>query len=160
MVVHVVLLGAELAVQSHCCRKERPAICWRSCPPLLWWCPAGVGLVVHHPLVLLFRTSSLFLSAVEMSCYSSGVDLCEAVPSRAASFSSWFPTLRSVVSSSVCFQKTFSKAVGPWVYKAVQSNDRSDSVENVSGVKIFYGSQTGTAKVEMFTEMLTRPPRH
>ncbi|XP_035010127.2 S-adenosyl-L-methionine-dependent tRNA 4-demethylwyosine synthase TYW1 [Hippoglossus stenolepis] len=43
-------------------------------------------------------------------------------------------------------KKSFSKPVGPWVYKAVQNNDRPDSVEYVSGVKIFYGSQTGTAK--------------
>ncbi|XP_019943960.2 S-adenosyl-L-methionine-dependent tRNA 4-demethylwyosine synthase TYW1 isoform X1 [Paralichthys olivaceus] len=43
-------------------------------------------------------------------------------------------------------KKSFSKDVGPWVYKSVQNNDRSDTVEYVSGVKIFYGSQTGTAK--------------
>ncbi|XP_060928586.1 S-adenosyl-L-methionine-dependent tRNA 4-demethylwyosine synthase TYW1 [Limanda limanda] len=43
-------------------------------------------------------------------------------------------------------KKSFPKPVAQGVYEAVQSNDRSDSVEHVSGVKIFYGSQTGTAK--------------
>ncbi|KAG7217591.1 hypothetical protein INR49_021277 [Caranx melampygus] len=45
-------------------------------------------------------------------------------------------------------KKSFSKDIGPWVYKAVKNNDRSDrdTVVHVSGVKIFYGSQTGTAK--------------
>ncbi|XP_029302813.1 S-adenosyl-L-methionine-dependent tRNA 4-demethylwyosine synthase TYW1 [Cottoperca gobio] len=45
-------------------------------------------------------------------------------------------------------KKSFSKEIGPWVYKAVKSNDSSDgdTVVHVSGVKIFYGSQTGTAK--------------
>ncbi|CAB1450387.1 unnamed protein product [Pleuronectes platessa] len=41
---------------------------------------------------------------------------------------------------------SFSQHVGPCLYEAVQRNHRSDSVEDVSGVKIFYGSQTGTAK--------------
>lgn len=55
--------------------------------------------------------------------------------------------------SSVLFQKSFSKDIGPWVYKAVKNNDRSDTdaVVHVSGVKIFYGSQTGTAKVWMLS---------
>ncbi|XP_037631700.1 LOW QUALITY PROTEIN: S-adenosyl-L-methionine-dependent tRNA 4-demethylwyosine synthase TYW1 [Sebastes umbrosus] len=45
-------------------------------------------------------------------------------------------------------KKSFSKDVEPLVYKAVKSNDSSDrdTVVQVSGVKIFYGSQTGTAK--------------
>ncbi|XP_062241579.1 S-adenosyl-L-methionine-dependent tRNA 4-demethylwyosine synthase TYW1 [Platichthys flesus] len=43
-------------------------------------------------------------------------------------------------------KKSFSKHVGPCLYEAVQNNHHSDSVEDVSGVKIFYGSQTGTAK--------------
>ncbi|XP_042343251.1 S-adenosyl-L-methionine-dependent tRNA 4-demethylwyosine synthase TYW1 [Plectropomus leopardus] len=44
-------------------------------------------------------------------------------------------------------KKSFSKDVGPWVYKAVKSNDsHRDAVVHVSEVKIFYGSQTGTAK--------------
>ncbi|XP_070762325.1 S-adenosyl-L-methionine-dependent tRNA 4-demethylwyosine synthase TYW1 [Enoplosus armatus] len=42
-------------------------------------------------------------------------------------------------------KKSFSKDVGSLVYKAVRNNDR-DSVVHVSGVKILYGSQTGTAK--------------
>lgn len=44
-------------------------------------------------------------------------------------------------------RKSFSKDVRPWVYKAVKNNDsHRDAVVHVSGVKIFYGSQTGTAK--------------
>ncbi|XP_045930110.1 S-adenosyl-L-methionine-dependent tRNA 4-demethylwyosine synthase TYW1 [Micropterus dolomieu] len=43
-------------------------------------------------------------------------------------------------------KKSFPKDVGSMVYKAVNGNDR-DTVVHVSGVKIFYGSQTGTAKV-------------
>lgn len=44
-------------------------------------------------------------------------------------------------------RKSFSKDLRPWVYKAVKSNDsHRDAVVHVSGVKIFYGSQTGTAK--------------
>ncbi|XP_023271837.1 S-adenosyl-L-methionine-dependent tRNA 4-demethylwyosine synthase [Seriola lalandi dorsalis] len=45
-------------------------------------------------------------------------------------------------------KKSFSKDIGPWVYKAVKNNDSSDrdTAVHVSGVKIFYGSQTGTAK--------------
>ncbi|XP_034722849.1 S-adenosyl-L-methionine-dependent tRNA 4-demethylwyosine synthase TYW1 [Etheostoma cragini] len=45
-------------------------------------------------------------------------------------------------------KKGLSKDVGPWVYKAVKSNDSPDrdTSVHVSGVKIFYGSQTGTAK--------------
>ncbi|XP_073347734.1 S-adenosyl-L-methionine-dependent tRNA 4-demethylwyosine synthase TYW1 [Pagrus major] len=42
-------------------------------------------------------------------------------------------------------KKSFSKDVGTLVYRAVKNNDR-DTVVHVSGVKIFYGSQTGTAK--------------
>ncbi|XP_078103084.1 S-adenosyl-L-methionine-dependent tRNA 4-demethylwyosine synthase TYW1 isoform X1 [Sander vitreus] len=45
-------------------------------------------------------------------------------------------------------KKSFSKDVGPWVYKVVKSNDSPDrdTSVHVSRVKIFYGSQTGTAK--------------
>nr|XP_033487560.1 S-adenosyl-L-methionine-dependent tRNA 4-demethylwyosine synthase TYW1 [Epinephelus lanceolatus] len=44
-------------------------------------------------------------------------------------------------------RKSFSKDVRPWVYKAVKNNDsHRDAVVHVSGVKIFFGSQTGTAK--------------
>uniref|UniRef100_UPI003AAC172D S-adenosyl-L-methionine-dependent tRNA 4-demethylwyosine synthase TYW1 n=1 Tax=Centroberyx gerrardi TaxID=166262 RepID=UPI003AAC172D len=46
-------------------------------------------------------------------------------------------------------KKSFSNQVGPWLYKAVKENGHSverDTVVHVSGVKIFYGSQTGTAK--------------
>lgn len=44
-------------------------------------------------------------------------------------------------------RKSFSKDLRPWVYKAVKSNDsHRDAVVHVSGVKIFCGSQTGTAK--------------
>ncbi|XP_059187835.1 S-adenosyl-L-methionine-dependent tRNA 4-demethylwyosine synthase TYW1 isoform X2 [Centropristis striata] len=45
-------------------------------------------------------------------------------------------------------KKILPKDVGPWVYKAVKVNDASDrdAVVHVSRVKIFYGSQTGTAK--------------
>ncbi|XP_039986879.1 S-adenosyl-L-methionine-dependent tRNA 4-demethylwyosine synthase TYW1 [Xiphias gladius] len=45
-------------------------------------------------------------------------------------------------------KKSFSKDIGPWVYKAVKNNERPgrDPVVHVSGVQIFYGSQTGTAK--------------
>lgn len=44
-------------------------------------------------------------------------------------------------------KKSFPEDVRPWVYKAVKSNDsHRDTVVHVSGVKIFYGSQTGTAK--------------
>uniref|UniRef100_A0A8C4EVX5 S-adenosyl-L-methionine-dependent tRNA 4-demethylwyosine synthase TYW1 n=1 Tax=Dicentrarchus labrax TaxID=13489 RepID=A0A8C4EVX5_DICLA len=42
-------------------------------------------------------------------------------------------------------KKSFPKDVGTLVYKAVKKDDR-DAVVHVSGVKIFYGSQTGTAK--------------
>uniref|UniRef100_A0A671WMX0 tRNA-yW synthesizing protein 1 homolog (S. cerevisiae) n=1 Tax=Sparus aurata TaxID=8175 RepID=A0A671WMX0_SPAAU len=42
-------------------------------------------------------------------------------------------------------KKSFSKDVGTLVYRAVKNNDR-DTVVHLSGVKIFYGSQTGTAK--------------
>ncbi|XP_076591832.1 S-adenosyl-L-methionine-dependent tRNA 4-demethylwyosine synthase TYW1 [Chaetodon auriga] len=42
-------------------------------------------------------------------------------------------------------KKSFSGDVGSLVYKAVKNND-GDAVVHVSGVKIFYGSQTGTAK--------------
>lgn len=42
-------------------------------------------------------------------------------------------------------KKSFSKEVSTLVYKAVKNNDR-ETVVHVSGVKIFYGSQTGTAK--------------
>uniref|UniRef100_A0A8D3D0A5 S-adenosyl-L-methionine-dependent tRNA 4-demethylwyosine synthase TYW1 n=1 Tax=Scophthalmus maximus TaxID=52904 RepID=A0A8D3D0A5_SCOMX len=45
-------------------------------------------------------------------------------------------------------KKSFSEDVGPLVYKAVTNSDRSDrdTVVHVSGVRIFFGSQTGTAK--------------
>ncbi|XP_071351773.1 S-adenosyl-L-methionine-dependent tRNA 4-demethylwyosine synthase TYW1 [Trachinotus anak] len=45
-------------------------------------------------------------------------------------------------------KKSFPKDIGPLVYKAVKNNEHSDkdTVVHVSGVKIFYGSQTGTAK--------------
>lgn len=45
-------------------------------------------------------------------------------------------------------RRSFSKDVGVLVYKAVKKNDCSsrDPVVHVSVVKIFYGSQTGTAK--------------
>uniref|UniRef100_UPI0037E747AA S-adenosyl-L-methionine-dependent tRNA 4-demethylwyosine synthase TYW1 n=1 Tax=Semicossyphus pulcher TaxID=241346 RepID=UPI0037E747AA len=45
-------------------------------------------------------------------------------------------------------RRSFSKDVGSLVYKTVKNNDCSnrDSVVHVSTVKIFYGSQTGTAK--------------
>uniref|UniRef100_A0A7N8XQL5 S-adenosyl-L-methionine-dependent tRNA 4-demethylwyosine synthase TYW1 n=1 Tax=Mastacembelus armatus TaxID=205130 RepID=A0A7N8XQL5_9TELE len=45
-------------------------------------------------------------------------------------------------------KKSFSKDVSPSVSKAVKNNKSSDrdAVVNVSDVKIFYGSQTGTAK--------------
>uniref|UniRef100_A0A3B4T7D5 S-adenosyl-L-methionine-dependent tRNA 4-demethylwyosine synthase TYW1 n=1 Tax=Seriola dumerili TaxID=41447 RepID=A0A3B4T7D5_SERDU len=46
------------------------------------------------------------------------------------------------------FPKCKIHDIGPWVYKAVKNNDSSDrdTAVHVSGVKIFYGSQTGTAK--------------
>ena len=95
VVVHVVLLGAELVVKFNCCRKERPATdwstlsVWRSCP-VLWCCPAGgrtgcpwektaLSIILLCPttstgssgyprteLALLISRSSLFLLAVEM----------------------------------------------------------------------------------------------
>ncbi|KAF3847345.1 hypothetical protein F7725_020373 [Dissostichus mawsoni] len=43
-------------------------------------------------------------------------------------------------------KKSFSKDVGPLVSKAVKRSEDSDAVVHLSGVKIFYGSQTGTAK--------------
>ncbi|XP_062275232.1 S-adenosyl-L-methionine-dependent tRNA 4-demethylwyosine synthase TYW1 [Scomber scombrus] len=45
-------------------------------------------------------------------------------------------------------RRSLSNEVGSWVYKAVKNNDSSgrDAVVHVSRVKIFYGSQTGTAK--------------
>ncbi|KAI9542180.1 hypothetical protein NQZ68_022233, partial [Dissostichus eleginoides] len=43
-------------------------------------------------------------------------------------------------------RKSFSKDVGPLVSKAVKRSEGSDAVVHLSGVKIFYGSQTGTAK--------------
>ncbi|KAL3057866.1 hypothetical protein OYC64_008172 [Pagothenia borchgrevinki] len=43
-------------------------------------------------------------------------------------------------------KKSFSKDVGPLVSKAVKRSEGSDAVVHLSGVKIFYGSQTGTAK--------------
>ncbi len=51
-----------------------------------------------------------------------------------------------ILHNSAWFQKSFSKEVSSLVYKAVK-NDRESAV-HVSGVKIFYGSQTGTAKVQ------------
>lgn len=42
-------------------------------------------------------------------------------------------------------KKSFSRDVGTLVYRAVKNNDR-EAVVHVSGVKIFYGSQTGTSK--------------
>ncbi|XP_044059917.1 LOW QUALITY PROTEIN: S-adenosyl-L-methionine-dependent tRNA 4-demethylwyosine synthase TYW1 [Siniperca chuatsi] len=42
-------------------------------------------------------------------------------------------------------KKSFSKDASSLVHKAVTNSDR-DAVVHVSGVKIFYGSQTGTAK--------------
>lgn len=45
-------------------------------------------------------------------------------------------------------KQSLSRDVGSWVYKAVKKNNCSgrDPVVHVSRVKIFYGSQTGTAK--------------
>ncbi|KAK5905261.1 hypothetical protein CesoFtcFv8_006742 [Champsocephalus esox] len=43
-------------------------------------------------------------------------------------------------------KKSFSKDVGPLVSKAVRRSEGSDAVVHLSGVKVFYGSQTGTAK--------------
>uniref|UniRef100_A0A665U0U4 S-adenosyl-L-methionine-dependent tRNA 4-demethylwyosine synthase TYW1 n=1 Tax=Echeneis naucrates TaxID=173247 RepID=A0A665U0U4_ECHNA len=45
-------------------------------------------------------------------------------------------------------KKSISKDINPWVYKAVKIQNCPDraAVVHVSGVKIFYGSQTGTAK--------------
>ncbi|KAM3615604.1 uncharacterized protein V6R79_004923 [Siganus canaliculatus] len=43
-------------------------------------------------------------------------------------------------------KKSFSKDVDTLLYKAVKNNDHRDAVVHVSGVKVFYGSQTGTAK--------------
>ncbi|KAF7656138.1 hypothetical protein LDENG_00045850 [Lucifuga dentata] len=45
-------------------------------------------------------------------------------------------------------QKILSGTVSPWIHKAAKNNDHKerDTVVHVSGVKIFYGSQTGTAK--------------
>ncbi|KAM4627157.1 S-adenosyl-L-methionine-dependent tRNA 4-demethylwyosine synthase TYW1 [Polymixia lowei] len=46
-------------------------------------------------------------------------------------------------------KRSFSKQDGQWLYKPVKKNGHSverDTAVHVSGVKLFYGSQTGTAK--------------
>ncbi|KAM6988520.1 S-adenosyl-L-methionine-dependent tRNA 4-demethylwyosine synthase TYW1 [Tautogolabrus adspersus] len=57
-------------------------------------------------------------------------------------FGIWFSV------KTILRKKSFSKDVGSLVYKAVKKDDCSsrDAVVHVSAVKIFYGSQTGTAK--------------
>ncbi|XP_041669775.1 S-adenosyl-L-methionine-dependent tRNA 4-demethylwyosine synthase TYW1 [Cheilinus undulatus] len=57
-------------------------------------------------------------------------------------FGIWFSV------KTILKKKSFSKDVGSLVYKAVKNNDCSskNTLVHVSAVKIFYGSQTGTAK--------------
>lgn len=55
------------------------------------------------------------------------------------------------ITAMLClWQKKVVRPVSPWRYQTETKNPtetKKEKVEHVSGVKIFYGSQTGTAKV-------------
>uniref|UniRef100_A0A8C4EYD3 tRNA 4-demethylwyosine synthase (AdoMet-dependent) n=1 Tax=Dicentrarchus labrax TaxID=13489 RepID=A0A8C4EYD3_DICLA len=102
----------------------------------------------------LFVLISLFVCGVSTS--DSKVSQNAHSPSESYLMSVWSNRLYLYSAAALVFgiwlslkmalkKKSFPKDVGTLVYKAVKKDDR-DAVVHVSGVKIFYGSQTGTAK--------------
>ncbi|XP_070685093.1 S-adenosyl-L-methionine-dependent tRNA 4-demethylwyosine synthase TYW1 [Pempheris klunzingeri] len=99
----------------------------------------------------------LFVSSVSASTPKASQDAHS--PSESYFMSLWHNRLYLYSAAALVFgiwfsfkmlltKKSFSKEVGLLVYKAVKKDDSSDrdAVVHVSGVKILYGSQTGTAK--------------
>ncbi|GLD52772.1 S-adenosyl-L-methionine-dependent tRNA 4-demethylwyosine synthase isoform X1 [Lates japonicus] len=114
----------------------------------------------------------LLLFIIHVSASDSKVSRHEPSPSESYFMSIWHNRLYLYSAAALVFgswfavkmalkKKSFSKDIGPWVYKAMKKKNNcsdKDTVVHVSGVKIFYGSQTGTAKgfaVELSEEVKT-----